>query len=432
MKVVVRILIAVLCALVAAAAGVPAASAGEVTGSAAIGSTTTASTAGSTEVAGVPGTVVSVPPIRIADSRTGLQLREPIAPFGTGIVRFSGCCGIPTTGFFSAVATVTVVSPRQAGHLTVSPSEVGSPGTSNLNFAAGQTTATMVLMSAGLEVGVDLSNGSPGSVDVIVDVIGYIPLGPSTTAGSVVPVFPMRIADSRIGLQLQGPLAASTTHGVLVGGQGGVPAGSGAVVATITVVEPQQAGYLTAWRGTDARPATSNLNFEAGRTIANTMVLPLDAAGRIQVFNGSGGGIHLIVDVDAFIRGGTPTVAGTVATVTPARVADSRSGRQIPGAVPAGSTASVAVAGIGGIPATGAASVVLTVTVVAPRAAGYATVWPSGAPRPSTSNLNFTAGRTVATTTIVPAGPDGRIQVLNGSPGAADVLVDVTGYTLAG
>lgn len=378
----------------------------------------------------VPGTVVSVPPTRVVDSRIGLQLRDPIEPFGTGIVRVSGCCGIPATGFFSVVTTLTVVNPEQAGHMTVSPSEVGSPGTSNLNFAAGQTTATMVLMSSGLEAGVDLYNGSPGRVHVIVDVIGDIPLGPSTTAGSVEPVFPMRIADSRIGLQLQGPLAASTTHDVVVGGQGGVPAGSGAVVATITVVDPQQAGYLTVWRGTDARPATSNLNFTTGRTIATTMVLPLDAAGRIQVYNGSGGGIQLIVDVDAFVSAGTPTVAGTVATVTPVRVADSRIGRQIAEAVPAQSAASATVTGIGGIPANGAAAVVLTVTVVAPRAAGYATVWPSEASTPGTSNVNFTPGRTVATTTIVPVGPDGRIQVLNGSAGSADVIVDVTGYTL--
>ena len=423
MKAVVRVLITVLSLVVAGAVTVPAASGVPVTGSAA---------AVPAVDPVVPGTVVSVPPTRVADSRIGLQLPGPVGPLGTGIVRVTGCCGIPESGFFAVVTTVTVVDPQQAGYLTAWPSETVRPGTSNLNFTAGRTTANTVLMSPGLEAGVDLFNGSYGPVQLIVDVTGYIPLGTSTAAGSVVPVFPVRIADSRIGQQIQGPLGALTTHDVQVSGQGGVPSdGVAAVIATIAAVDPEQAGYLTAWQGGTARPGTSNLNYQAGRTIANTMVLPLGADGKIRVFNGSYGAVQLIVDVNAYIQAGTPTTAGTVATVTPARVADSRVGWQVPGAVPAAATAAVKVTGIGGIPANGAAAVMATVTVVAPQAAGYATVWPSGASRPGTSNLNFVAGQTVATTVIAPVGPDGQIQVVNDSAGAVDLIVDVTGYTLS-
>lgn len=423
MRVVVRVLITVLSLVMAVTVTIPAMPAVPVPGSDA--------TVGAADPV-VPGTVVTVPPTRVADSRIGLQLPGPVAPFGTGIVRVTGCCGIPEAGFVAVVTTLTVVSPQQAGHITVSPSETGQPGTSNLNFTPGRTTANMVLMSPGLEAGVDLYNGSPGPVHLIVDVVGYIPIGTSTAAGSVVPMFPQRIVDSRIGLQLGGPLGAGTTNDVQVSGKGGVPpTGAAAVIATIAAVDPQQDGHLTAWQGGTARPGTSNLNFQAGQTVANTMVLPLDAAGKIRVFNGSGGGMQLIVDVDAYIRTGTPITAGTVATVTPARIADSRVGGQIPSAVPGGASAAVKVTGIGGIPANGAAAVVLTVTVVAPRAAGHAVVWPSGAAQPGTSNLNFNAGQTVATTLIAPVGPDGQIQVLNNSPDAADLIVDVTGYTLS-
>lgn len=423
MKAVVRALITALSLVVAGAVTVPGASARPVTGVAAAGFAVDPI---------VPGTVVSVPPTRVADSRIGLQLRGPVGPLGTGIVRVTGCCGIPESGFFAVVTTVTVVEPQQAGYIAAWPSETGRPGTSNLNFTAGRTTANTVLMSPGLEAGVDLFNGSYGPVQLIVDVVGYIPLGTSTAAGSVLPVFPVRIADSRVGQQIQGPVGALGTQDVQVSGQGGVPSGGvAAVIATIAAVDPEQAGHLTVWQGGIARPDTSNLNFQAGRTIANTMVLPLGADGKIRVFNGSYGGVQLIVDVNGYIRAGTPTTAGTIATVTPARVADSRVRWQIPGAVPAAATAAVKVTGIGGIPANGAAAVVATVTVVAPRAAGHATVWPTGAPRPGTSNLNFAAGQTVAATVIVPVGPDGQIQVLNGSAGAADVIVDVTGYTIA-
>ena len=423
MKAVVRVLITVLSLVVAGAVAAPAASAVPVTGSA---------VAVPAVDPGVPGAVVSVAPARIVDSRTGLQLPGPVDPLGTAVVHVTGVGGIPAVGVATVVATLTVVDPRQAGYITAWPAETNRPGTSNLNFAAGRTTANMVLLAAGLEAGVELFNGSPGTVQLIVDVTGYVRSGTSTAAGAVVPVFPARIADSRIGRQIQGPVGALATHDVQVSGQGIPPGGVAAVIATIAAVDPEQAGYLTAWQGGTAQPATSNLNFQAGQTIASTMVVPLDADGKIQVFNGSSGAVQLIVDVNGYIRAGTPTGTGTIATVTPARVADSRLAWQVTDEVPAAAAAAVKVTGIGGIPANGAAAVVLTVTVVGPRAAGYATVWPSGASWSGTSNLNFAAGQTVATTVIAPVGPEGQIQVRNGSAAAVGLIVDVTGYTLSG
>ncbi len=426
MKAVVRVLIAVLSLLVVGAVTAPAASAWPVTRS--VAAATAVSPA-------LPGTVVMVPPKRVVDSRVGLQIRGPVRAFSTAVVRVKGGAGIPDSGVVRVIATLTVVRPQASGYIRICAAETNCPGTSDLNFSAGQTTSNMVLMSSGLENGVELFNGSGGAVHLVVDVTGYIPYipqQPSTAAGAVVPVFPTRIADSRLDQQIFGPLGAGKTVGVQVTGRGGVPStGVAAVIATIAVVTPQRPGYLTAWKADTPRPPTSNLNFQAAKTIANTIVLPLSKAGKVQVFNGSGGGIQVIVDVNAYIREGTPTTAGTVATVTPARVADSRLGWQIPGVVPAASTVPVKVTGIGGIPANGAAAVVLTVTVVAPRAAGYATVWPTSVSLPGTSNLNFALGHTVATTVIARVGPDGQIQVRNGSPGAVHMIVDVTGYILS-
>ncbi|MGS0687743.1 RCC1 domain-containing protein [Nakamurella sp. GG22] len=426
MKAVVRVLIAVLSLLVVAAVIAPAVSAAPAIRS--VAAATAVSPA-------VPGTVVMVPPKRVVDSRVGLQILGPVGAFSTAVVRVKGGAGIPDSGVVSVIATLTVVRPQASGHIRICAAETNCPSTSALNFSAGQTTSNMVLMSSGLENGVELFNGSGGAVHLVVDVTGYIPYipqQPSTAAGAAVPVFPTRIADSRVDQQISGPVGAAKTVGVQVGGRGGVPsAGVAAVIATIAVVTPQRSGYLTAWKADTARPPTSNLNFQAHHTIANTMVLPLSKAGKIQVFNGSSGAVHIIVDVSAYIRAGTPTTAGTVATVTPARVADSRVGWQIPGVVPAASTVPVKVTGIGGIPANGASAVVLTMTVVAPQAAGYFKVWQTGAPWPGTSNLNFAARQTVATTVIAQVGPDGQIQVRNGSPGAVHMAVDVTGYTLS-
>ena len=100
--------------------------------------------------------------------------------------------------------------------------------------------------------------------------------------------------------------------------------------------------------------------------------------------------------------------------------------------MPSTGSISVQVTGQGGVPATGVSAVALNVTVADPTAAGYITVWPSGTPRPETSNLNFQAGQNIPNLVIVPVGPDGKIQLYNGSPGTVQLIADVAGYILSG
>ena len=59
-------------------------------------------------------------------------------------------------------------------------------------------------------------------------------------------------------------------------------------------------------------------------------------------------------------------------------------------------------------------------------------MWPSGTPRPQTSNLNFQAGQNIPNLVIVPVGADGKFQLYNGSPGAVHLIADVAGYILGG
>ena len=51
-----------------------------------------------------------------------------------------------------------------------------------------------------------------------------------------------------------------------------------------------------------------------------------------------------------------------------------------------------------------------------------------GGARPTVSNLNFTAGQTVANLVIVPVGADGKIRLYNGSPGTVQLIADIAGY----
>ncbi|MFD5147943.1 PKD domain-containing protein [Streptomyces sp. NPDC058401] len=73
------------------------------------------------------------------------------------------------------------------------------------------------------------------------------------------------------------------------------------------------------------------------------------------------------------------------------------------------------------------ASAVLNVTVTDATQDTHLTVWASGQPRPSTSNVNVRAGGTSSNTVTVPVGADGRIQAQLNS-GSASLIVDFVGY----
>jgi hypothetical protein len=54
-------------------------------------------------------------------------------------------------------------------------------------------------------------------------------------------------------------------------------------------------------------------------------------------------------------------------------------------------------------------------------------VYPCGSPRPNASNLNYSAGQTVANAVISNLGSDGSICIYNSA--ATQLLVDINGYT---
>ena len=87
---------------------------------------------------------------------------------------------------------------------------------------------------------------------------------------------------------------------VQVAGRAGVPAAVAAVVVNVTVTSPTQGGYITAYADGSGRPTASNLNFSAGQTVPNLVVVPVGANGRIRLFNGSSGTVHLIADIAGY------------------------------------------------------------------------------------------------------------------------------------
>ncbi len=90
----------------------------------------------------------------------------------------------------------------------------------------------------------------------------------------------------------------------------------------------------------------------------------------------------------------------------------------------------VAVAGVGGLPATGLEAVNMNLTVVNPAGPGFVTVWPDGQSEPLVSNIDFQKGAVLPNMTQVTVGSDGKIDLESNS--SVDVVLDVDGYFAAG
>ena len=226
-----------------------------------------------------------------------------------------------------------------------------------------------------------------------------------------VPLSPSRLLDTRsTGV----PVRPGTAVPVVVVGRSGVPAsGVGAVVVNLTAVSPGAAGYVTAYASGAAVPVVSNLNYATGQTVANQAVVQVGSGGRINVKTSAAA--HLLVDVVGYFRSGE-----TFVPVAPRRVLDTRSSTPVTG----GTARTVS---IGGLPSTGVAGVVVNVTAVSPRSAGYLTVHPGGQARPTASAVNFPAGRNVAGLVIV-KGRDVSVY----TSATSNVLVDVLGWIREG
>lgn len=245
-----------------------------------------------------------------------------------------------------------------------------------------------------------------------------------TTAGSEYTAYgPTRLLDTRDGGVPVQPQAAVPLR---IAGNGGIPVGVTAVVLNVTVTDAARPGYITAYPDGTARPSTSNVNFTAGQTVPNLVIVPVGRDGNVDLFNGSWGTVDLVADVTGYF---TPSMASGYTAVGPVRLVDTRYGTGVAqGQVAGRGSFPVQIAGNNGLPNAGIAAVALNVTVTGAQGAGYLTAYPDGQQPPLASNVNFGPGQTIANSVIVPVGSDGRVGIFNGSYRPTDVVVDVVGY----
>ncbi|MFB7619762.1 hypothetical protein [Kitasatospora sp. NPDC056181] len=365
----------------------------------------------------------AVAPSRLLDTRAavGRPGTDPVPASSEVTLQVAGRAGVPQTGVRAVVLNVTVTEPKADGHLRVWPSGGERPGSSNLNWTVGRTVPNQVVVPVGDDGRVKLYNSSGDTAHLIADVFGYYSAEPSGAAFTA--VAPSRLLDTRAAVGRPGtdPVPAFDEVTLQVAGRAGVPqTGVRAVVLNVTVTEPKADGHLTVWPSGGARPDSSNLNWTAGLTVPNHVVVPVGADGRVKLFNAAGDTTHLIADVFGYYS--DDPAAATFHSAGPKRMFDTRT----TGAVGPGASTTLDLSGSRDL--AHAKAVVLNVTVTEPTEAGHLTVWPSGTARPDASNLNWTQGRTVANLVTVPVGADGKVEFANRSGGSTQVIVDLLGY----
>jgi alpha-tubulin suppressor-like RCC1 family protein len=388
-------------------------------------------------VASTAGGYVALSPARLLDTRvSGQTVDGKFAKTGAikggsfKSVTVTGRGGVPSSGVGAVVLNVTAVTPTSGGFVTVFPAGETRPNASNLNVLKGDVSPNLVTVKVGAGGAVSIYV-SKGASDVLADVAGYFPAGSSYT-----PLSPGRLMDTRsTGVTVDGQarrtgaVSAGTVRNLQVTGRYGIPAtGVGAVVLNVTGVAPTRGTYATVWPTGAARPNASNLNLNKGEVKPNLVIAKLGSGGRVSFAVGSGS-----MDMLADVAGWIPS-ASSYTPLTPARLLDTRStgltvdGKgQRTGAVGAGGVIDVVVTGRAGIPASGAAAVVLNVTGVAPTAGTFVTAYPSGETRPNASNLNLTKGEVRPNLVIAKVGSNGKVRLYN-KGGSINLIADVAGW----
>jgi|GEM_PF-3283685 len=127
----------------------------------------------------------SLAPARLLDTRSGQSTIDgqyagigALTSNDTLDLQVTGRGGIPAeAGVGAVVLNITAVQPAAAGYITVWPTGLAQPYTSNLNLNPGATIPNLVIARVGSNGKVSIYCGGQAATDIVVDVQGWLPIG---------------------------------------------------------------------------------------------------------------------------------------------------------------------------------------------------------------------------------------------------------------
>jgi hypothetical protein len=220
----------------------------------------------------------SIDPERVEDTRS--RPGQPRVPAGTAHVVELGD-EVPA-GTTAVVANLTIAAPADNGFATAFPCGGAAPGTSNVNFRAGEARASAIIV--GLDSARRLCVQSSVDAHVIVDLAGYYEEGQFGPTISLQALAGDRLADSRDGTGgWNGPFAPGSVR--RVNAVAGRPDAAQATAAIINVValRATEPGFVQIYPCDGSSPETSVVNYTAAGATSNLATVELATSGELCV-----------------------------------------------------------------------------------------------------------------------------------------------------
>ncbi len=391
--------------------------------------------------------LVTLEPCRVLETRPEYNYQGRTGSFGPPYMRAhetrtlnlpaSTVCQIPAAAK-AYLLNVTVI-PRNTGvdFLTVYPTGEGRPLFWTVRSPDRQIVANSAIVKAGTDGGIDVFAST--DTDVIIDISGYYTDNPNVSNLVYYPLAPCRVIDTRTEYRMPpGPFGPPTLNAreprrfrFPASPYCQVPEGAAAYSFTITVVPPGPLMFITAWPSGGPQPNVSSINSPTGRILANSVVLPVASDGSIDVY--AYNRTDFLVDINGYYAPDDGVNGLLYFPVPQCRAADSTSSLlPSPFGGPICETRTSRSLAIPSSPAcssipTNAKAFAVNVTALPNGAAmPFITAYPTGQDRPNASILNAFQGQIVTNSAIVPAGPNGSIDIYTYT--RTHVVVEISGY----
>jgi hypothetical protein len=372
-------------------------------------------TANDTSMVGEEVRFEPVAPYRLVDSR----IKQGTTRLQAGrVVEIN----VAPADVMAVSANFVAVGPDGYGFITAYNCTTKRPDVSTLNFRPGEFVANQAVVPL---KGGKMCLYSLVSTDVVIDVNGFFHGEADST---FMPETPERLFDSRSAGQHR--LRAGEQLVLQVAGtSSAAPADATGVSLNVTVEQPSAAGYLKVYPcGLPADTEISTVNYAAGEIRPNSVVVPVDGAGRVCLR--SLVATDVIVDYTGYFSDADGL---DFQPLDPIRMFDSRSttrafnestnGTRVGG----GQVIRLDIAGTRGVPE-GATAVSLNLTAAEPLDASFLTAYPCGQ-RPSTSTVNiYPSQGAAANGAMVKLSADGELCIYTLNP--THIIVDVNGVYL--